>query len=427
MENIDANLTVEGLLLYTRLAFILFLIFACISFYLLVRLLTNQAILVKARAKIKEYADRLEDMVEDRTRDLRQALRKLQTNEAIYSAIIGNASAGIGMINTAGGIIHCNNKFALMLGFNDGNELIDKSFWELAQQSDSEESLEKFHSMIKKDVDYYRFEKQFNTIEGNIFWGDISVTPVVGEGSEVEAAIFVVSDITGLKQSEEEIRLLSKQVINAEENERQKIAVDLHDDVAQNLYVAMMACDNILRSASEKPVDINQDLNNLRETISKSLRSVREVSYNLKPSGLDRLGLVLALEELVENFSTNYNMEISFQSTGMQKVKLDFDIEINIYRIIQESLNNIRKHAEANEIGIKLISVFPNIILRIEDDGKGFDIDKRRIEAAEEKRMGLDGMESRVRALKGEINIQSSIGAGTKIMVKVPQNAAKIQ
>lgn len=423
----NTTLSIQELLLYTRLAFSLFLLFAGISFYLLVRLLTNQAILIKARAKIKEYADHLEDMVQERTKDLQQALRKLQIGEARYSAIISNASAGIGMMDKDGGIIHCNNKFAKMLGFDDCEQLSNRSFWELAQQMDKTESLEKFESMIKGEIDFYGFEKQYNRNDGKTFWGDISVTPVVGEGKDVEAAIFVVSDITGLKKSEEEIRLLSKQVINAEESERQKIASDLHDDVAQNLYAAVMACENMYKIKSEESVDYQKDLIKLRDMISKSLKSVREVSYNLKPSGLDRLGLALAVEELVENFSNNYDMDIDFQSIGMQAVKLDFDIEINIYRIIQESLNNIKKHAEANKIVIKLISVFPNIILRIEDDGKGFKVVERRIEAAEEKRMGLYGMESRVKALKGEFDIKSSKGSGTKIIVKVPQYASRIQ
>ena len=111
---------------------------------------------------------------------------------------------------------------------------------------------------------------------------------------------------------------------------------------------------------------------------------------------------------------------MDFNSAGMDELKLDFDTEINLYRLIQEGLNNIMKHADAKQIIVKLVASFPNIILRIEDDGKGFDIKNQLLAASNEKRMGLRSMEERVSLLGGRIRINSRPEEGTKILIEVP-------
>ncbi len=99
---------------------------------------------------------------------------------------------------------------------------------------------------------------------------------------------------------------------------------------------------------------------------------------------------------------------------------LKFEENINLYRLVQEGLNNIRKHADANNVNVKLISSFPNILLRIEDDGQGFDTEKRLIAADKEKRMGIRSMKERVEILEGKMIIESIPGTGTKILIEIP-------
>jgi signal transduction histidine kinase len=104
----------------------------------------------------------------------------------------------------------------------------------------------------------------------------------------------------------------------------------------------------------------------------------------------------------------------------LEKAELDSDTEINVYRLIQEGLNNVKKHAEARRVVVKLVRAFPNIILRIEDDGRGFDVEARRIESPTEKRMGLQSMEERVHLLQGTMTIRSRPMQGTKIIIRIP-------
>jgi signal transduction histidine kinase len=104
----------------------------------------------------------------------------------------------------------------------------------------------------------------------------------------------------------------------------------------------------------------------------------------------------------------------------MYDLKLDFETEINLYRLMQEALNNIKKHAKADHVIIRLVASFPNIVLRINDNGKGFNVDERMVSAITERRMGFRSMEERVRLLNGRIKINSRPGEGTKIFVEVP-------
>jgi signal transduction histidine kinase len=107
---------------------------------------------------------------------------------------------------------------------------------------------------------------------------------------------------------------------------------------------------------------------------------------------------------------------------GVNEDLLDREININLYRIVQEALNNIKKHAEATLVTIKLIASFPEIILRIEDNGKGFDFKSRKEAALNKKRMGLKNMEGRVRLINGEINFESQENKGTTILIKIKYN-----
>ena len=153
--------------------------------------------------------------------------------------------------------------------------------------------------------------------------------------------------------------------------------------------------------------------------------AIRDLAYDLRPPSLDQLGLVRTIFQHCEAFSEKTGLVVDFNAAGMDKLRLDFDTEITLYRLVQEGLNNINKHADANRAAIRLVASFPSIILRIEDDGKGFDVQKRLITASNEKRMGLRSMEERVNLLKGKLRIQSLPEEGTKICIEVPYKEKK--
>jgi len=232
-------------------------------------------------------------------------------------------------------------------------------------------------------------------------------------------------DIDKEKQAEELIRNLTQSLITSQENERQMISRELHDSVAQDLSSSRIICEMISQNKSFPP-EISKQISEVSRNLHKSLKSVRDLSYELRPPGLEKFGLERTLYLLCNEFSEKTGIRVDFQAAGVEHLNLNYTKKINLYRLLQEGLNNVRKHADANNITVRLVSSFPNVILRINDDGKGFDMKERLAKTSSEKRMGLHNMKERVGLLQGRVNIESSPGNGTKVVIEIPQKYEKI-
>jgi signal transduction histidine kinase len=229
-----------------------------------------------------------------------------------------------------------------------------------------------------------------------------------------------MADISDRKESEERIHKLSQQLMQVQENERQLISRELHDTVAQDLSVAKMECDLIYGEMLNDRLPEAQRIKEISGALQKTISGVRNMAYDLRPPGLEELGLVDTIYQFCEDFTQMWGVSVDFQSAGLKKLKLDYGNQINLYRLVQEGLTNIRKHAAASRVTVKLASAFPNIFLRIEDNGRGFDAQKRAVASGQEKRMGLRSMQERVKLMNGEMKLQSKPGQGTKVSIKLP-------
>jgi signal transduction histidine kinase len=132
------------------------------------------------------------------------------------------------------------------------------------------------------------------------------------------------------------------------------------------------------------------------------------------------LGLIRTIFHYCEDFCSRNELQVEFACAGMENLDLRPDVGINIYRIIQEALSNIKKHAQASTVTVRLVYSHPNIMLRIEDNGKGFDVEQRLEKALAEKRMGLQSMKERVALLNGLLRLRSKHGKGTLISIQIP-------
>ena len=269
---------------------------------------------------------------------------------------------------------------------------------------------------IERAVMYY---PEIKGGQGNSYWYNYSV-PIKFEDGRGKTFLHVARNITEIKRAEEHIHSLTRQVMKAQEGERQRISRDLHDRVAQDLSTLKIGCATLFDNHTSIPVELRQKILELSGIIDGIIIAVRDLAYGLRPPGLDQLGLVRTIYQYCEDFSQANGVKVDFSSAGMNHLKLDFDTEINLYRLIQEGLNNIKKHADASCVNIRLVASSPNIILRIEDDGKGFDVNERLASALGEKRMGIKSMEERVGLLEGIMKIQSRPGQGTRIFIEVP-------
>jgi len=268
------------------------------------------------------------------------------------------------------------------------------------------------------------YHPEIKGMSGETFW-ETHCVPLKNEEGEIEGFIQIARDITERKLAEERIHTLTQQLLKAQENERQRISRYLHDQVGQQLSIIRIGCETLFDNCAEITPEIKKRVANLSNIIQGTISAVRELAYDLRPPGLDQLGLVQAVFQLCEDFSENTGIEVDFKAAGMDDLKVNSDMAINMYRLFQEGLNNVKKHAQAGRVMVRLVASYPNIILRIEDDGKGFDVEGRLLKASGEKRMGLSSMEERVSLLNGDLRIRSRLSEGTRIRIEFPLKEKK--
>ncbi|KGX93941.1 histidine kinase [Pontibacillus halophilus JSM 076056 = DSM 19796] len=206
------------------------------------------------------------------------------------------------------------------------------------------------------------------------------------------------------------------QIIEAQEEERRKLSREIHDGPAQMLANVMLRSDLVDRTFKQRgPDEAMKEIKDVRRMVRSALYEVRRIIYDLRPMALDDLGLTPTLKKYlatVEDY--NEGLQIQFTSHGRED-RLHTKYEVALFRLVQEAVQNAVKHAEASiiQVSMEQKNDFVNIIVK--DDGKGFDTSEKK-----EKSFGIVGMKERIEMLEGEITIESEIGQGTKIGIKVP-------
>ncbi|CAK8714223.1 histidine kinase [Candidatus Electronema halotolerans] len=223
-----------------------------------------------------------------------------------------------------------------------------------------------------------------------------------------------------LRRAEEQVHHLTQQLLAVQENERQQIALYLHDQVAQELSSLKIAGDSFFSEPVEDELALTQARHDWGRQIDRCIKTVRELSYNLRPPGLEQIGLASALADCCRAFARKSGIPVRFSKAGADKLPLAAEHAINIYRLVQEALNNIGKHAQASQADVRLIASGANVILRIEDNGSGFAVEEICRKVREKKRFGLLGMQERVRVMNGTFRLQSAPGEGVKIFIEFP-------
>ena len=350
----------------------------------------------------------------------KEAEEALRESEKEYKSLIKNIPSIVYKGYKDWSVNFFDKKIESITGYNAKDFNSRKIKWiNVIVEEDIENTKKSFIEALNTKKSYVR-EYRIKPKDGGICWIQERGQIICDKNGEIECVNGVFFDITERKHAEEQIRTLTQQLMKAQENERQMISRELHDRIGQDLSMLKILCNNLFDNHSEAPFEMRQGISQLSKILQDSINSVRDIAYGLRPSSLDQLGLVRTIYQHCEDFSDKTGLNVDFNSAGMDELKLDFDTEINLYRLVQESLNNIMKHADAKQVTIKLVASFPKIILRIEDDGKGFDKKNRLAAATSEKRMGVRSMKERVSLLNGKMRINSRPAKGTKIFIEVP-------
>lgn len=213
------------------------------------------------------------------------------------------------------------------------------------------------------------------------------------------------------------------QVTTAQEEERRRISRELHDDLGPSLAALgnrLRACQSILRT---DPRRAERELEEVAGNLKGHVREIRHLIYDLRPLALDQLGLKEAVKQQVERFSRETGIQASFNMSW--NVPLDPLAEVSIYRVIQECLSNVQKHANASEAEVNLRALNTDLELRIKDNGQGFDPTEVQSRAADQG-VGLVSMRERAELLRGRISVQSRPGSGCEIILCIPSKEVEI-
>jgi len=211
-------------------------------------------------------------------------------------------------------------------------------------------------------------------------------------------------------------RLLGK-VLTSQEEERTRLARELHDAIGQSLTAIIMTTNAVEGSLPDSLVTGKEKLTNVRNIAAQSLQDLRNLIFDLRPEILDDLGLALALRSQVQKYLEPAGVEVRLRATGL-KDELPAEVERAVFRVVQEAITNIARHAQASEAYISLTKKDNRLVVRIEDNGLGFDPDQVR--NGQRQVWGLQGMEERITLLGGKFYVGSKPGHGALILAEVP-------
>lgn len=224
------------------------------------------------------------------------------------------------------------------------------------------------------------------------------------------------------RQMQEQLRHLSRQLLSAQEEERRKISRELHDVIAQTLTSINLQLANLMSDAGSSVKSLRQKIAATQRLVEKSVNIVHRFARDLRPTVLDDLGLVPALESFLKGFTQDTGIEVSLKAFA-EIEQCNGERRTVLYRVAQEALSNVARHAKATGAAISIRKRKDSIIMEISDDGQGFDVEEIA-QSHKRNRLGVLGMRERVEMVGGTFSVTSSPGKPTKVLVEMPTAAA---
>lgn len=249
--------------------------------------------------------------------------------------------------------------------------------------------------------------------DGSTFPVEISLSPV--KTPEGLRACAIVRDISRRKEREATVSMLSGRLIHSQEEERKRIARELHDDLNQRLALLSVLVEQTSQDPDRGDPEIRRTMTELSARLRELSADVHRLSYDLHPSKLDHLGLVVAARSLCREMGDRYEIDIGFSDDGVPG-DLPLDVALSLYRIIQEALRNVVRHSGGKRADVAIECKADTIRLIIVDDGKGFD----PTGVEDQEGLGLLSMRERLRHLDGALTIESGPSRGTRLEVEIP-------
>jgi two-component system, NarL family, sensor kinase len=339
----------------------------------------------------------------------------LEGAEHAYRLLIESMNEGALTLTADKTILYANQRFAGMVKF-PLEQVIGGSFRRYLSAAD----LATLRPILKRRAKSgSKLQVLLNAGDGSQLPAQISIRPMARNGFSQEIFGVVVTDMTELRRNEELLRALSEHLVRAQEAERGRVALELHDNITQLLCAILVRSQALADKISARDGPSKKEALRLREMIGKTAEEVERISRDLRPSVLDQLGLAAALRGSTAAFVSRTGVSLSLAIVRLS-VRIPAETELTLYRILQEALRNVEEHSRARHVTVRLRKQGAFIHLTIQDDGIGFDTDRRPGRRKGNGGLGLLSMRERAAYVGGTLEVKSVRRAGTEIEVRVP-------
>lgn len=241
------------------------------------------------------------------------------------------------------------------------------------------------------------------------------------DAADPDVARLAVTFNTMVEELEQYRRSASSLILRALEEERKRIARELHDETSQALTNMVIRLEMLLEALPEKePGELAQDLRRLRDLAASALNETRRLTFDLRPTILDDLGLVPAIRWLIKNKLDPEGLQASFKVEGFEE-RLSDEVETTLFRIVQEALSNVVRHAQAKHVRVELYQRNDHLVAIVEDDGRGFNVKSIRPDDPRGRGLGLFGMRERAELVGGRLTVKSAVDQGTRVEAVIPR------
>ncbi len=353
--------------------------------------------------------------------DRKQAEQALLDSEKSYRELFDDALDAIWVHDLEGNILKANRATARITGFSS-KELSRANIRDFLSGDSVRKLVSGRHDLIEIYEEMGKpYKQQIVRKDGKEVTVMCTTRPIFS-GGKVVAFQNIAWNISRQARVQENLRYYMQQVTIAQEEERKRIARDLHDDVAQSLLLVMQGLDML--SSTKRPklsnTQLKEYLERLRNQAVDALEAVRRCAQDMRPRIIDDLGLVAALEWLTDDMAKYMEIDAGTEIKGDERSLLCSEVELLLFRIAQEALNNVRKHAQATKTLLTVEFGDDSLTMTIWDNGRGFKVPKILGDLASLGKLGLAGMQERAKLIGGSLKINSGEEKGTTVMVRVP-------
>lgn len=347
----------------------------------------------------------------------RLVAQRLAISERNYRQLFENASDAIWVHDLEGNITAANEAAAKLVGYST-EELKKMNVRKFLSEESLNLTGQIRQKLLEREPVEQLYEQRMMRKNGTEAILLLS-TNLVTENGKPTGFQHIARDVTEERRMQDSLRYYLSQITKVQEEERKRIARDLHDDTSQVLYALSRQVDNFTRDNVALTPKHATFLKELRQQLNNTLEGIRRFTQELRPPMLDDLGLSAALRWQVSDLEKRSGVEAELTVSGIER-RCSAEVELIIFRIVQEALRNVEKHAQASRVEVAIEFDEGKTKVSICDNGKGFDLRESLADLPRTGKLGLAGMEERVRLLNGTLKIESKPGKGTRVMIAVP-------